>query len=106
MKKDWHREFWPSGVYTVVEEEGYIYNKAENKNEWVKQLRLYTGDNISNDFFTSSNGSINVKLKNPPKFKILGVVSNLDFPIKFPLKLDNGLIIQDEYKNIYDEDED
>jgi len=84
----WHREFWPNNIYTVVEVKGYI------KSSFVKELRFYAGYDTSKCLFFSLSGALCVKLQEPSETKILGVISDLNFPVEFPIKLDNGSIIE------------
>jgi hypothetical protein len=85
--KDWHRVYWPSGIYTVIE---------ANVKQKSKQIYFCCGiiNEIEElpDLMFLPTGELLMILRKLENIKILGVKSDLNFPVKFPLKLDNKII--------------
>ena len=77
-------------MWSVFENE--FKTKVDDKYQWVKKLNFYYGDlseeNLTNDW----------RFKEVPErrkqVKFLGTVET-EFPVKFPLILNNGLVLED-----------
>jgi len=73
--------------------EHYITDPKTSHSYWKKGYAIYY-DNFTN--FPLENDWRFSEVKDKRKLAIfLGTVNNLIFPIKFPLKLNNGLIINE-----------
>ena len=79
-------------MWSVFENE--YKTKVGNNYQWVKELNFYMGD-LSNEDFENDYRFKEVKDKRK-QLKFLGLVET-QFPVKFPLKLINGIIIEDIY---------
>ena len=89
-------------LYTVTEEECYIYNSNTKTGRWIKSLQFWHGD-LSNIDFKTDDRFYEVKDKRK-QIVLLGTVKDVKFPVKFPLILDN-MIILDGYEDIKYDDE-
>jgi len=79
-------------MWSVFENE---YKTKVGKNyQWVKELNFYVGD-LSNEDFKNDYRFKEVKDKRK-QIKFLGLVET-QFPVKYPLKLTNGTILEDIY---------
>jgi len=87
-------------MWSVFEKE--YTTKINNKYQWVKELNFYIGD-LTNEDFKNDYRFKEVKDKRK-QVKFLGTVET-EFPLKFPLKLNNGIILENVYniKNYSDE---
>ena len=78
--------------------------KIDKKYQWIKELRFFMGD-LSKEDFKNDWRFCEVDKKRK-QVKFLGLAET-EFPVRFPLILDNGTIIEDIYfhRKIKDEEE-
>ena len=91
-------------MWSMFEAEYYHYNKKTKIGKWSKQIFFYKGDFTKFNEFKNDRRFCEAKTRRNVKF--LGTKENIDFPIVYPFKLDNGLIFKgNEYEQIkYDEE--
>jgi hypothetical protein len=91
-------------MYTITENEFFIYDSKTKTGKWVKQYQFWNGDLTDTNF---NNDSRFCEVKNRRKLvKLMGVKTNIKFPIVYPLILDNGTVLSAHEKFEYKNDED
>jgi hypothetical protein len=89
-------------INTVFENEKYVYNKKSATGRWVNELVFYVGDLTDVDL--KSDWRFKEVKDKRKQLKLLGTKENLVLPIVYPLVLDDGRVINDEYHLKYDEE--
>ena len=83
-------------MFTITENEFYLYDSKTKTGKWVKQYQFWNGDLTKVDFTTDWRfKEVDKKRK---LVKLMGTKENIDFPVVFPLTLDNGSVLND-HKN-------
>ena len=89
-------------MISIVEIEHYKYNKQNKIGIWIKSLQIYYVDLSAIDFISDDRFC---KIKNKrSQGKLLGLLNEINFPIVFPLVLNNGFTIENYEQNKYDEE--
>jgi hypothetical protein len=92
-------------LYSVFESE--FKTKIDDKSQWVKDLQFYMGDLSKDLIHYETDWRFKEVLGKRKQVKFLGTV-DVEFPVVFPLVLNNGVILEDIYyhrKNFKDSED-
>ena len=89
-------------MWTITENEYYLYNIKTRTGRWIVEYQFWKGDLTNVDFINDWRFCVVNKLR--MQVKLLGTKDSISFPIQYPLVLDNGIDLNGHEKIKYDEE--
>jgi hypothetical protein len=89
-------------MITITENEFYLYDSKTKIGKWVKQHQFWEGDLTEVDFIT--DWRFREVEKRRKLVKLMGTIGDVKFPVQYPLILDDGTILNEHEKFVYNDE--